>query len=308
MDMAIGFIGLGIMGRPMAVNLLAAGQDLVVWNRSAPALTHLASLGAGTAADVAEVFARCEVVLLMLAGEHGVDATLPRGTEALAALVRGRTLVHLGTTSPGFSIALGREVEAAGGSYAEAPVSGSRPVAESGELVVMLAGEPAVRSRVAPLLAPLGKAVVETGPVGSALLTKLAVNLFLITQVTGLVEAFHFAAAHELDLEVLQRVVDEGPMASTVSRAKLAKLVAGDWTVQAAAADVLMNAELVVSAARQAGVATPLADAARDLFAETVDAGCGGLDMAAVLAAVRGRSTRTRGSEPGAAGAQVLIR
>jgi 3-hydroxyisobutyrate dehydrogenase len=298
MDMAVGFIGLGIMGRPMAANLLAAGQDLVVWNRSAPALDHLASLGASPAVDVAEVFERSAVVLLMLAGERGVDATLPRGTEELAGLVRGRTVVHLGTTSPSFSVALAREIEAAGGSYAEAPVSGSRPVAESGELVVMLAGEPAVRSRVAPILAPLGRSVVETGPVGSALLTKLAVNLFLITQVTGLVEAFHFAAAHELDLAVLQRVVDEGPMASTVSRAKLAKLVEGDWAVQAGAADVLMNAELVVSAARRAGVATPLADAARDLFAEAVDGGWGGLDMAAVLAAVQGRSLRPGGGEP----------
>ena len=306
--MAVGFIGLGLMGRPMAANLLAAGQELVVWNRSAPAVAQLASLGARTASDVAEVFEHSDVILLMLAGEHGVDATLPRGTAELAGLVRGRTVVHLGTTSPSFSVALGREVEAAGGWYAEAPVSGSRPVAEAGELVVMLAGDPAVRSRVAPLLAPLGRAVVETGPVGSALLTKLAVNLFLITQVTGLVEAFHFAAAHQLDLEVLQRVLDEGPMASTVSRAKLAKLVAGDWAVQAGAADVLMNAELVVAAARGAGVATPLADAARDLFAETVDGGWGGLDMAAVLAAVRERSSRPGGAEPGPRSAQGRIR
>jgi 3-hydroxyisobutyrate dehydrogenase len=298
MDMAVGFIGLGIMGRPMAANLVAAGQDLVVWNRSAPAVDHLVGLGATPAADVAEVFRRSEVVLLMLAGETGVDATLPRGSVRLAHQVRGRTVVHLGTTSPAFSVALGREVEAAGGSYAEAPVSGSRPVAEAGQLVVMLAGEPAVRRHVAPLLAPLGRAVVETGPVGSALLTKLAVNLFLITQVTGLVEAFHFAAAHDLDLEVLRRVVDDGPMASTVSRAKLAKLVEGDWEVQAGAADVLMNAELVVAAARRAGIATPLADAARDLFAETVDGGWGGLDMAAVLAAVQERSVRPGGGAP----------
>src|SRR4051812_18275298 len=120
MDMTVGFIGLGIMGRPMAANLVAAGQDLVVWNRSAPAVAQLARLGATTAADVGEVFARCDVVLLMLAGERGVDATLPRGTKELAALVRGRTVVHLGTTSPAFSVALAREVEAAGGWYAEA--------------------------------------------------------------------------------------------------------------------------------------------------------------------------------------------
>lgn len=296
--MALGFIGVGIMGRPMAGHLLAAGHELVVWNRSRPAVDHLVGLGARAARDVSEVFERSEVVLLMLAGEDGIDATLPRGSDAFAELVAGRTVVHLGTTSPAFSVRLGDEVQAAGGWYAEAPVSGSRPVAEAGQLVVMLAGAPEVRARVAPLLAPLGRAVVETGPVGTALLTKLAVNLFLITQVTGLVEAFHFADAHGLDLEVLRRVVDEGPMASTVSRAKLAKLVAGDWEVQAGAADVLMNAELVVAAAREAGVAAPLAEASRELFAETVDGGWGGLDMAAVLAAVRQRSTRQGGQEP----------
>lgn len=296
--MVVGFVGLGVMGRPMAANLLAAGHELVVWNRSEPALIHLAGLGAVPATGVREVFDLAEVVLLMLAGEEGVDATLPRGTTAFTDLVRGRTVVHLGTTSAPFSVSLAREVEAAGGWYAEAPVSGSRPVAEAGQLVVMLAGEPEVRSRVAPLLAPLGRTVVETGPVGSALLTKLAVNLFLITQVAGLAEAFHFAAAHELDLGVFQRVLDEGPMASTVSRAKLAKLVAGDWEVQASAADVLMNAELVVAAGQRAGVATPMTDTARDLYAETVRDGWGGLDMAAVLAAVRNRSLRSGGPGP----------
>ncbi|HET8766843.1 MAG TPA: NAD-binding protein [Pedococcus sp.] len=143
------------------------------------------------------------------------------------------------------------------------------------------------------MLQPLGRVVVETGG-GSALLTKLAVNLFLITQVTGLVEAFHFASEHGLDLDTFRRVVEEGPMVSTVARAKLGKLLDGDFEVQAGAADVLMNAELIVAAGRRADVATPVADVCRDLFAEAVAAGWGDLDMAVVLEAVRERSRARR--------------
>ena len=292
--MVVGFVGLGVMGRPMALNLLRSGAELVVWNRSAAAAQELARAGARVARDVAEVFAAADVVLLMLASEDVLDSVLGRHTSRFAALVADRTVVHMGTTSPEFSLRLSRDVARAGGRYAEAPVSGSRPVAEAGQLVVMLAGDETVRAAVSPVLQPLGRVVVETGGVGSALLTKLAVNLFLITQVTGLVEAFHFAAEQGLDLDTFRRVVEEGPMVSTVARAKLGKLLDGDFEVQAGAADVLMNAELIVAAGRRADVATPVADVCRDLFAEAVAAGWGDLDMAVVLEAVRERSRARR--------------
>ena len=292
--MVVGFVGLGVMGRPMALTLLGAGTDLVVWNRSPAAADDLGRAGARVAGDVAEVFAAADVVLLMLASEEVLDRVLGRHTPRFDALVADRTVVHMGTTSPEFSVRLSRDVARAGGRYAEAPVSGSRPVAEAAQLVVMLAGDEAVRAAVSPVVQPLGRAVVETGGVGSALRTKLAVNLFLITQVTGLVEAFHFAAEHGLDLEAFRRVVEEGPMASTVARAKLGKLLDGDYEVQAGAADVLMNAELIVAAGRRAGLATPVADVCRVLFAEAVADGWGDLDMAVVLEAVRERSRAGR--------------
>jgi len=289
--MPTGFLGLGVMGRPMALNLVRAGHELVVWNRSPAAAQELRSAGARVASDPAEVFAGCEVVLAMLAHEEALDATLSRGTQAFRRMVHGRTLVHLGTTSPGFSRALGADVQAAGGRYAEAPVSGSRPVAEAGELVVMLGAEDELVRDLEQLLAPLARLVVPCGPPPQALLTKLAVNVFLIAQVTGLAEAFHFAAGHGLDLTTFQRVLDAGPMASTVSRAKLAKLVTDDLDVQAAVADVSMNNRLIVDAARQAGLSSPLLEVCDDLYRETVALGLGGRDMAAVVRAIEQRST-----------------
>jgi len=286
----VGFIGLGVMGQPMALNLARAGVRLVVWNRTVARTEPLRRVGALVAASPAEVFARAPVVVVMLANGEVTDAVLGRGAEAFRANLSGRTLVHMGTTSPGYSQGLEADVRAAGGRYVEAPVSGSRVPAEAGQLVAMVAGEREAVETVRPLLPPMCREAVDCGPVPYALLTKLSVNLFLITMVTGLAEAFHFAQRHGLDPRRLQLVHDSGPMASSVSRGKLLKLITGDFQVQAATADVLYNAQLIAEEARRAGVATPLLDATHALLCEAVSLGYGGADMAAVVRAIETRT------------------
>ncbi|MFS4090973.1 NAD(P)-dependent oxidoreductase [Streptomyces sp. AF1A] len=288
--MHVGFIGLGVMGRPMALRLAAAGAPLVVWNRTPHRTEPLRAAGAEVAADAGEVFARAEVVLLMLADEAAVDAVLGRGTPAAAARVAGRTVVHMGTTSPQYSRALEADVRAAGGRYVEAPVSGSRVPAEEGRLVAMLAGEEAAIEVVRPLLAPMCQETFVCGAAPGALLMKLAVNLFLITQVTGLTEAYHFAERQGLDRRLFLDVLDAGPMASAVSRMKAPKLRERDFAVQAAALDVLKNNRLIADAARKANLASPLLDVCHALFEETVAQGYGGEDMVAVLRAIETRT------------------
>jgi 3-hydroxyisobutyrate dehydrogenase len=282
----VGFIGLGVMGQPMALNLARAGAALVVWNRTGSRYPPLQRAGALIARDRRQVFHQAEVVFLMLANEAAVDAVLERGGDAFADLVADRTIVHMGTTSPEYSERLAGDVRAAGGRYVEAPVSGSRVPAEAGDLVGLLAGDVAAVDLVRPLLAPMCRETFLCGAAPNALLMKLAVNLFLITMVTGLTEAFHFAEQHKLDLDRFRAIVDAGPMASSVSRVKLGKLVAGDFSVQAGLSDVLMNNRLVADAARRAGVASPLLDTAHALFAESEQLGHGGLDMVGVLRAI----------------------
>ncbi len=290
--MTVGFAGLGLMGQPMAVNLARAGTPLVVWNRTTSRAEAARAAGARVAADPDELFRRARVVLLMLADEAAVDGVLGRGTPSFEARVSGRIVVHMGTTAPAYSAALAGDVLAAAGRYVEAPVSGSRGPAEAGRLVAMLAGEPDAVEEVRPLLAPMCSGTVPCGPVPGALLMKLAVNLFLITMVSGLAEATHFAARHGLDLETFARVLGAGPMASDVSRAKASKLVEGDFAAQAAIADVLKNNRLIAEAARERGVAAPLLDVCHALFAETLRLGHGGLDMVAVIRAIEARTER----------------
>ncbi|KUN03327.1 2-hydroxy-3-oxopropionate reductase [Streptomyces yokosukanensis] len=297
--MQVGFIGLGVMGRPMARRLLSAGTPLVVWNRTPDRAAPLRAAGASVAADAAEVFARTDVVLLMLADEGAVDAVLGRGTPDLAARVAGRTVVHMGTTSPEYSQALESEIRAAGGRYVEAPVSGSRVPAEQGELVAMLAGEAEAVDAVRPLLAPLCRETFVCGPAPGALLMKLSVNLFLITLVTGLTEAYHFAERQGLDRRLFLDVLDAGPMSSGISRMKAPKLRERDFTVQAAALDVLKNNRLIAEAARGAQLASPLLDVCHALFEETVANGYGGEDMVAVLRAIEARTDKGQGQRLG---------
>ncbi|MEU4425873.1 NAD(P)-dependent oxidoreductase [Actinoplanes sp. NPDC024001] len=278
--MTTGFIGLGVMGQPMALNLARAGTDLIVWNRTPERTRPLRDAGAAVAADPAEVFAKAETVIVMLANDTVIDHVLGPVTFA------GRTLVHMGTTAPAYSAGLAARVRAAGGAYVEAPVSGSRGPAAAGELVVMLAGDAPDLDRVEPLLRPMCREAVRCGPVSGALLMKLAVNTFLISMVTGLAEAFHFAARHDLDRATLLAALDAGPMASAVSRAKGRKLLDRDFAVQAAIRDVRYNSDLIV----RAGVESPLLEVCRQLFAETDRAGYGGEDMAAVIRALEARS------------------
>ncbi|MGY3441247.1 NAD(P)-dependent oxidoreductase [Bradyrhizobium sp. USDA 4473] len=290
----VGFIGLGTMGEPMALNLVKAGRPLIVWNRSPAKCDALASAGATVARDAADVFSQCDVVILMLADGTAMNAVLARGEPAFDERVRGRTLISMATVPPAFSKALAEDVRTAGGCYVEAPVSGSRKPAEGGHLVAMLAGHADDVAAVRPLLGPMCSQSFECGLVPGALQMKLAVNVFLITVVTGLAEAAHFAERHGLDLAQFVAVLDAGPMASEVSRGKAAKLLNGDFTRQAGISDVLKNNRLVVEAAREAGIASPLIDVCFSLYGETEALGLGNDDMISVIRAVERRTTAGR--------------
>ena len=289
----VGFAGLGFMGEPMALNLRRNGTPLVVWNRSPSKLAVLAEAGARVAPDIDALFAETEIVILMLADEAAIDSVLARNMHDMpgfAARVKGHVIVHMGTTPTAYSRALEADLRAAGAQYVEAPVSGSRKPAEAGQLVAMLAGEPAAVARVQPILAPMCKETVVCGAVPAGLSMKLAVNLYLLTTMAGLAESFHFAEQHGLDLAQFASIINAGQMASDLSRVKLPKLVERDFSVHAAIADVFKNNSFVSQAARDAGIASPLLDVCHALYSETLALGHGALDMAAVVKAIEART------------------
>jgi len=278
------------MGEPMALNMARSGMSLVVWNRTPGKTSPLVAAGARVVDDPKDVFDDALIVVLMLATEEAIDAVLQRGTPAFAMLVKERTIVQMGTVSPEYSTLLERDIKAAQGRYVEAPVSGSKKPAEDGQLIAMLAGDPEAIKAIEPLLKPVCRQWIDCGPVPNALLMKLSVNLFLITMVTGLVEAFHFAERHTLDLDKFAAVLDAGPMASSVSRMKISKLVSNDFTLQAGITDVLKNNRLVAEEARRSKLASPLLDICHALYGETQALGLAYSDMIAVIRAIEART------------------
>ena len=285
-----GFVGLGVMGQPMALNLARAGTPLVVWNRTPERTEALRAAGARVAASVEEVFAHARVVFVMLVDGTVTDAVLGRGGPEFAKLVADRVVVSTGSTAPEYARGLAADIEAAGGRFVEAPVSGSRRPAEAGELVAMLGGDPDTVAEVRPLLAPMCRETVYCGPAGAGVLMKLAVNLYLDTTLAALAEAVHFAQRQGLDLETFGAVVDSGQLGSGITRVKVPMLAAHDFTVQAATADGYANTRLIADAARAAGIATPMLDLSSELYGESVRLGNARLVMSSVLTAIEART------------------
>lgn len=282
----VGFIGLGHMGEPIARNLLHAGTRLVVWARRAERVQELVDAGAARAADAGEVLARCELVLVMLSDADALDDVLGWDGRGFAHPLAGRTLVNLGTVSTTSASTFHERVREAGGRYVEAPVSGSRVPAQRGELVVMLAGDGDL-APVERLLAPTASAVVRCGAVPAATATKLSVNAFLVSLVTALAESVHLAERSGVDLDVFHQVLDSGPMASAVSRMRLAAMLDRDYAPQTAIDDVARNCRLVLQLAESVATTAPMARQSHDLYARSSDLGFGAADMAAVVEALR---------------------
>ena len=291
---SVGFIGLGVMGEPMAQNLLRAETPLLVWNRTLAKARALEAAGAEVARDTAAVFARSEMVILVVTNGEAADKVMERGTPAFAARVSGRTIVHISNTTPGYSRDLESDVRAAGGRYVEAPVLGSRVPAEAGELVAMLAGDPDVVETVRPLLAPMCREMVFCGSVPSGQVMKLSTNVYLAAVLAGLAEAVQFARQYGLAMDKFVQILGASQMASPILRVKAPKMADEDFSVQGSIALLRTSTELTTAAAAAAGIATPLLDASHELLGEAIKLGLGDLDVAALIEALQARSKRAR--------------
>lgn len=280
--MNLGFIGTGFMGEPIARRLLEAEARLHVWNRTAAKCAHLVKMGASLAVSAAEVFESCDVVFLMLLDARAVDAVLSRSAPGFGVRIAGKTIISFGTSSPEYSLHLARDIQAAGGRYVEAPVSGSRVQAEQGRLIAMLAGDSEAVELAISLLAPVVSRCFRCGEAPAAMRLKLAINHYLIVMVAGLSEAVNAARAAGVNLRLMQEILDAGPMASEVSRIKLAKLLSEDFSPQAAIGDVRVIAELSAACASAASAPAPLILESAELYRRADQAGDSGLDMVAV--------------------------
>lgn len=288
MAQRVGFIGLGDMGVPMAARLAEAGLNPLLWSRRPESADPVVAKGGQRAASVDDLFDACDRIVLMLANGEAMDEVLGRGSPELARRVSGVTLIHMGTTPPGYSEALAADVIEAGGQYAEVPVSGSTGPAATGDLVAMAAGSAAALAAAKEIVAQMCRAIVPCGEVPKALQMKLAVNTYLGGLVTGLFESFNLARTAELDLPTFAKVLEAGPMSCDLMRMKLPKLLNEDYAPQGSIRQACNNMKMIVDEGARMGAPMPTSQVMLDLANAAARAGWQDEDMIAMTKVLAG--------------------
>lgn len=219
--MKIGFIGLGIMGKPMSKNLVKAGYELVVYNRSRASVQELAALGAQEAESPAEVAEQCPVIITMLPNSPQVrEVCLGAGGIAEAA-AEGTVVIDMSSIDPVESKAIGAELNKKGVELMDAPVSGGEPKAIDGTLSVMVGGTKENFDRFYDLLMAMAGSVVYVGALGSGNVAKLANQVIVALNIAAVSEAMTLAVKNDTDPELVYQAIRGGLAGSTVLDAKM---------------------------------------------------------------------------------------
>src|SRR5256714_3996305 len=203
MAQVIGFIGLGIMGRPMARNLLKAGYSLVVHSRSQGPVDEIVKAGAKAASSPKDVAAQCDVLITMLPNSPDVELVALGPNGIIEGARRGLILADMSTISPIVSKKVGEMLAAKGVAMLDAPVSGGEKGAIDGALSIMVGGDKAVFEKVLPIFQAMGKTITLLGPLGFGGFTKLANQIIVAVNLTALAEALTLGKKAGLDRELL---------------------------------------------------------------------------------------------------------
>ncbi|MGH3354955.1 MAG: 2-hydroxy-3-oxopropionate reductase [Nocardioidaceae bacterium] len=291
----VGFIGLGIMGMPMAKNLLDAGFDVIGYNRSRPkvdALVEAGGRGAGSAQEAAE---GADVIVTMLPDSPDVEAVLlgAEGEDGVFGSARPGTLViDMSTIRPDVAKRVAEAGAAEGLHVLDAPVSGGEQGAIDGALSIMVGGTDEDFAQAKQVLEAVGKTIVHVGPAGSGQTVKAANQLIVAGTIELVAESIVFLEAYGVDTEAAVKVLAGGLAGNAVLDRKAAAMLERDFKPGFRLELHHKDLGIVASAAREAGVATPLGAVVSQLVAALVARGDGGLDHTGLLKLVEELSGR----------------
>lgn len=283
MPQVIGFIGLGIMGRPMARNLLKAGYPLVVYNRSRGPVDELVAAGARAAAAPREVAGQCDAVITMLPNSPDVELVALGPDGIIEGARRGLTFADMSTISPLVSQKIGRAVEPKGVRMLDAPVSGGERGAVDGTLSIMVGGDRAAFDAMLPIFQAMGKTITHLGPLGAGGFTKLANQIIVAVNLTALGEALTLARKAGLDRDLTLKALAGGLAGSRCLDQKTPNYLAGEYKPGFKIDLHFKDLGLIMEAARSLGVPLPATAVVQELFSALRVKGRGGLDHSAVI-------------------------
>jgi len=298
MQQSVGFIGLGLMGQPMALNLVQAGYKVAVFNRTASKAEALAQAGAALAASPAEAARDADVVMIIVTDSAAVEEVVAGRGGVLETIRPGATVVDSSTISPTVSRRLACKVAGRQASWLDAPVTGSKHGAAKGELTFMIGGDREALDRVMPVLQVLGKKHIYCGQHGSGLGAKLAQNVIQATMVEIFSEGFVMAAKAGVRPEALFEVIQGSMARSALIDFKAPFIFKGDFTPYFALKLMHKDLQLAMENAYAQGVPMPAAAAVKEVYGAAKARGAAELDYAAVitfLEEVAGVKVRTEG-------------
>jgi 3-hydroxyisobutyrate dehydrogenase-like beta-hydroxyacid dehydrogenase len=277
--MRVGFLGLGIMGQSMASNLVKAGHEVAVWNRSAGKDVE----GARMASSPADAAQGAEVIWMCVSDTKAVESVLFGERGAEAALAQGMIIADSSTISPSATLRFAERVKARGVDYVDAPMTGSKIAAAGGSLIFMIGGDEAVIERLKPLFDAMGKQVFRMGETGKGQATKLVMNLQIAMIFEGFAEALTLATKLGVDVEKLIPLIQASMVRSGVVDYKAPFLLKRDFSPNFPLRLMLKDIHLALEAAREKRVRLPGLEAVEEVYDVAAEEGQRDLDYAATL-------------------------
>ena len=270
---------MGIMGRPMAANLVKAGHDVTIWNRTAPAELP----GAKIAPTAAEAVKNSEVVWICVSDTRAVESVLFGPNGVSQTLQKGAVVVDSSTISPSASVQFAARIRALGGDFLDAPVTGSKIAAEGGTLIFILGGPAATIQSVQTLFLAMGKQIIHMGDNGKGLAAKLCQNLQIAFIYEGLAEGLTLAAKLGVAPEKLIELVQASMIRSGVADYKAPFILKKDYSPNFPLRLMHKDMHLMMDAARESGTKLPGLEKIDEIYEAASTAGYGDLDYAATI-------------------------
>ncbi|MFZ0521696.1 MAG: NAD(P)-dependent oxidoreductase [Candidatus Acidiferrales bacterium] len=282
MKPTIGFVGLGLMGKPMAQNLLRAGFPLVVWNRTTARAQELVSEGAKLGENPRETAKLADVLITIVSDPPALEEVLWGANGAIEGLRRGSVYIDSSTISPDLARRVAAACAERGVDFLDAPVTGGDWGAKKGELLFMIGGKAEVQERVRPVLEVLGKKFFLLGPNGAGQTVKLGMNLILALEVEALAEALALVSAAGVAGEKLIEVLQSSMARAGIMDVKAPNMLKNEYPASFPLRLMHKDMRLALELARQKGVDLPATAAAFATYSAVKDASKDDADYSAV--------------------------
>jgi 3-hydroxyisobutyrate dehydrogenase-like beta-hydroxyacid dehydrogenase len=277
-----GFLGMGIMGRAMAENILKAGYELMVFNRTPEKTAALSEAGARVAASQKEIADWAEIIIIMVTDMEAIDDLLSGVQGLLAGEIADKTVINMSTVSPHDSKKLAERLQNYSATFIDAPVSGSKTAAEEGELIILAGGPKEKITELEPLFLSMGKKVVYCGDTGQGNSMKMTVNLLLGIMMEGLCEAVNFGQTCGLSVEAMFDTILSGTLACPLFHLKAEMLRDNFFPPQFPLKYMAKDLRFALDVAEENGAAIPVGRTITHLFNQALAESLDDMDFAVV--------------------------